>query len=175
MFSNPEKILKQFGISQGTSIADFGAGNGYYVRLLSELVGNTGRVYAIDVHKDMVHKLQRSANDQDLDNIEAIWADLEAERGSTLPDSSVDVVVIANTLFAIEDKNTVMREAMRILRRKGRLLLVEWSDSYAGIGPHGDHVVSKNDAVDILKHAGFEFDKEIEAGEHHYGMVWRKS
>lgn len=175
MFSNPEKILIQFGVSPGLYVADFGAGNGYYVRLLSELVGDTGKVYAIDVHRDMVRKIAKSASDQGLDNVEAIWSDLEKEHGSTLPDASVDVVVIANTLFSLEDKKSVLSEAFRVLRRKGRILLVEWADSYAGIGPHRDHVVAKSEAEKMFRDAGFEFDKDIEAGEHHYGMVWRKS
>lgn len=174
MFSNPEKILVQFGISPGMHVADFGAGNGYYVRLLSELVGKEGKVIAIDVHKDMVRKVAKAANDQNLNNVEVIWGDLEQDSGSALPDASQDVVVMANMLFMLEDKKAVLREAMRILRPNGRVLLVEWADSYAGIGPHRDHVVTKEDAATAFKESGFEFDKEIEAGEHHYGMVFRK-
>jgi len=174
MFSNPEKILIQFGISNSTSVADFGAGNGFYAKLLSVKVGDTGKVYAIDVHKDMVQKLSRSAAELGLKNLEATWGDLETESGSGLQAESVDVVVIANTLFTVENKKAMAVEARRILHKKGRVLLVEWADSFAGMGPHRDHVVSKDEAKKIFEGVGLLFDSEIEAGEHHYGIVFRK-
>ncbi len=172
MFSNPEKILIQFGVSKGTSVADFGAGTGFYAKLLAEKVGETGKVYAIDVHKDMVRKLGREA--EGIANLEAVWGDLEHEGGSGLPDDSIDVVVIANTLFSLENKEAVAKEAKRVLRKKGRVLLVEWADSFAGLGPHSDHVVTEEKATKIFTDAGFVLDHEIEAGEHHYGLVFRK-
>jgi ubiquinone/menaquinone biosynthesis C-methylase UbiE len=173
MFSNPEKILIQFGVSRGLHVADFGAGSGYYAMLLADKVGDSGRVYAIDAHKDMVRRLARQAVDKGMPQLEAAWGDLEKDSGSGLPDASVDAVVIANTLFAVEDKKAFAKEVVRVLRKKGRVLLVEWSDSFAGMGPHQDHVVNADDAKKIFADAGLVFDHDIEAGEHHYGLVFR--
>lgn len=156
------------------SVADFGAGNGYYALLLAEKVGNTGKVYCIDIQADMIQKLQREAESKGLHNIEVITNNIEKEKGSTLPKDSEDVVLIANTFFMIDHKDLVAAEAYRILRPKGRLLFIEWSDSYAGMGPHKDHVVKREDAEKIFKEAGFALERQIDAGEHHYGLVFRK-
>lgn len=176
MFSNPEKILVQLGLSEGMAVADFGAGAGYYAMLLAQKVGESGKVYAIDVHKDMVARLGRLAKEEGLSNLEVTWGDLESESGSQLQDASVDVVVIANTLFAVENKKALAIEAKRIVRKKGRILLVEWSDSFAGIGPHRDHVVPKEEAKKIFEEAHLTLDRELdEAGDHHYALVFRPS
>lgn len=175
MFSNPEKNLIQFGISEGMYIADFGAGNGYYAFLLARKVGDSGRVYCIDIQGDILKKILREAEEQNLQNIEIITSDVEKEKGSTLPANSVDVVLIANTFFQIDHKDKVAHEAHRILKTKGRLLFIEWADSFAGMGPHKDHVIKKEEALKIFKDAGFVLDREIDAGEHHYGLVLRKN
>ncbi|MDB5204600.1 MAG: type 11 methyltransferase [Candidatus Taylorbacteria bacterium] len=174
MFSNPEKNLIQFGISVGMQIADFGSGNGYYAFLLARKVGETGRVYCIDVQSDMLQKIAKEAETENIQNIEIITSDIEKEKGSTLTKDSVDVVLIANTLFQNDDKHAVAKEALRILRVKGRVLVIEWADSFAGMGPHKDHLVKKEDALKIFTDAGLVLDHEIDAGEHHYGLVFRK-
>ncbi len=174
MFSNPEKILMQFGVSKGLHVADFGAGSGYYARLLAEKVGDGGRVFAVDVHKDMVRRLARLAVDEGMPQLESSWGDLEKEGGSGLQKESVDAVIIANTLFAVEDKKAFAKECERVLRKKGRVLLVEWTDSFAGMGPHSDYVIKAEDAKEIFVAVGLALDHEIEAGEHHYGLVFRK-
>ena len=174
MFSNPEKNLLQFGISDGMHVADFGVGNGFYAILLSERVGESGKVFCIDVQNDLLHKLSVEAAEKALHNMEFIWSDIEKEKGSTLKKETIDTVLIANTLFQVEKKKEVAEEAHRILRSKGRVLLVEWADSFAGMGPHKDRVVKKEDAQSIFEKAGFTFDREIDAGEHHYGLIFRK-
>lgn len=174
MFSNPEKILIQFGVSNGSVIADFGTGSGFYAFLLSNKVGNSGKVYAIDVSKNMVRKISREIERQHINNLEVIWGDLESKSGSGLKAKSVDVVVVANTLFTISHKKIFVAEIKRVLRNKGRVLLVEWSDSFAGMGPHRDHIIEKEDARKLFEDEGLVFDRYIEdAGEHHYGMVFR--
>jgi|SRR3989344_837194 len=174
MFSNPEKILIQFGLAESLHVADFGAGAGYYAMLISEKVGKTGKVYAIDIRKELLERLANMAEKEGRDNIEIICGNVEKEGDTSLPDASVDAVVIANTLFAMEDRAGAAKEAKRILKKKGRVLLVEWADSFAGMGPHRDHVVKKEEAEKIFTDAGFSFERELEAGDHHYGLVFRK-
>ncbi len=174
MFSNPEKVLIQFGLSERMSVADFGAGTGFYVLLAAELVGKDGKVYAIDIQKDLLDKIAHDAEKEGLDNIEIICGDAEKEGDTSLADASIDAVLIANTLFAMTDKAGAAKEAMRILRKKGRVLVVEWADSFAGMGPHKDHVIKIEDAKKIFADAGFAFERELDAGSHHYGLVFRK-
>jgi ubiquinone/menaquinone biosynthesis C-methylase UbiE len=61
MFSNPEKNIVQLGVSEGMTIADFGAGNGFYAFLMAKKVGDNGKIYCVDIQKDMLHKLSEEA------------------------------------------------------------------------------------------------------------------
>jgi ubiquinone/menaquinone biosynthesis C-methylase UbiE len=175
MFSNPEKIIMQVGVSEGMYVADFGVGNGYYAQILAERVGDNGKVFCIDVLNEMLHKLSMDSESKSLFNMEYIWSNLENFRGSTIKKDTIDLVVIANTFFQIIKKDNVAEEAHKILREKGRVLFVEWADSYAGMGPHASHLVPKEEAISIFEKAGFKMENEIDAGEHHYGLIFRKN
>jgi len=175
MFLEPEKNLAQFHIDPGMKVADMGAGVGYYAFLIAELVGPSGKVYALDVVKDLLEKLKSDAVARNLNNIEVVWCDLDEINGTTLHDYTVDRVVITNTLFQMENKDNFIKEAYRILKPKGKMMLVDWSDSYAGLGPTVGEVVKPDAARVLCEHSGFVFEKEISAGDHHYGFVFKKN
>lgn len=174
MFLSPEKNIEQFHVDPGMSVADLGSGTGNYSIPLAEKVGPSGKVFAVDVQKDLLSKLSQEADDKDVTNINIIWGDLDEFNGTTLEESSVDRVVVANTFFQIEDKDTFMKEVHRILKTNGLLLLVDWSDSFNGLGPQSADIIKADVARTLFEDAGFTFEKEINVGEHHYGMVFKE-
>lgn len=173
-FSDPDKNIEQFELQSGARVADFGVGTGFYALAASRRVGSAGRVYCLDIQKDLLKRLQESAERFKLDNIEVVWADLEHEGGSKLADASVDAVIVANLLFQIEDKSTFVKEVTRVLKQGGKVLLVDWSGSFGGIGPTEVNVVSKQLATSLFEENGFKVQKEIEAGAHHWGVILKK-
>ncbi len=155
-------------------MADFGAGAGYYTFAGSAMVGNTGSVYAIDISNDMLRKISNEAKQRNISNIHIINTNLEKQNSTKLKENSIDVVVIANILYQIEKKDVVAMEAKRILKKGGELLVVEWADKLAGLGPHAKHLIKKSDDKVIFEKAGLVFKKEIDSGDHHYGLLFRK-
>src|SRR5262249_46147823 len=135
MFSDPRKNLEQLALQPGSRVADFGSGAGFYALAAARFVGDRGRVYAIDVMKDMLTKLKNEAHRLHLHNIEALWGNIEKLGGSRLAPATVDVVLLCNTLFQLEHKHEVALEAKRILKPKGKVLVLDWKDSYGGLGP----------------------------------------
>ncbi len=157
-------------------VADFGAGSGHYSIAAAKTVRNTGKVYAIDVQKELLGKIKSSAEINDLSNIEIVWSDLEKNQGSRLADESIDAVIISNILFQAEEKGAVVKEALRILKKSGKIMVVEW-DKDSGVvkaGPSLDKRVSRNECENIFKNAGFNLQKEFPAGENHYGQLYIK-
>lgn len=152
-------------------VADFGAGSGAYVLAIAERLSHAGHVYAIDVQQDLLRRIKNDAHKRGYKNVEIIWSDLERVHGSKLADNFVDRVLISNLLFQVEDKDVLLREAYRILKRSGLLAIVDWSESFGGMGPHKDVVVNKDAAVVLAKRAGFESLREFDAGAHHYGLI----
>ncbi len=172
-FSDPNAIIKQLELHEDFHVADFGSGAGAYsIPLAKELP--QGKVFAIDVQKDMVDRLQNEAHAQNLHNIHVVWGDVDEERGSRLRDESVDLVVVANVLFQAEKKKTLLEEALRILKPDGRILILDWSESFGNIGPAQDFVVKEDTARLLVEEVGFNFEKDLEPGAHHYAFIARK-
>jgi len=174
MFSDPRHNIEQLGLSDHNIVADFGAGSGFYAIEAARAVAPHGRVYAIDVQKELLERLKKQGHALHIKNIEILTGDLEKIGGSKVREGLCDTVIVSNVLFMIEDKKAFLTEAKRILKPSGRLLLIDWSASFSHMGPHHDHVIYKDDAMKLVSSHGFAFEREIHAGAHHYGMIFRK-
>lgn len=175
MFSNPEQNIEKVHIDPGMKIADLGSGAGHYSIAAAKLVGPSGNVYAVDVQKELLEKLKNESLQQGISNIELIWADLDEPMGTKLADNLVDRVIIANVMFQVEDKDALLAEAKRILKPKGKVLFVDWSDSFGGLGPQDSDIIRADVARTMFESEGFEFEKDIETGDHHYGLIFKLS
>lgn len=152
-------------------MADLGAGAGHYTLAAAKIVGQSGHVCAVEIQKDLVEKLKNEAERNQLDHVDVLWADLENPAGSTLSDEAVDVVILSNVLFQIQDEAALLQEAYRILKPGGKALVVDWSDSHGGLGPPEDHIIHPSEAEKLAQHAGFSVAGDIAPGAHHWGVV----
>lgn len=172
-FAHPRRNVGALRIQAGMRVADFGSGSGAYVLAVAERLEGTGHVYAIDVQKDLLRRISNDAQKRGYKNVEIIWGDLESPNGSKLASSSIDVVLISNLLFQIPDKAPVLEEARRIVKTTGHVTLIDWVDSFRGMGPQQEDVVTKDMALSLARSAGLELVQEFEAGAHHWGLVFR--
>lgn len=173
-FLNPQRALASAHISEGSRVADLQAGSGFFARAAARAAGPHGLVWAIDPNPEMLPRLKNLAEGEGLRTIEVVRGTLEKPGGTKLPDATMDVAILANALFGIEHKETAAKEAYRILRRAGRLVLIDWSDSHGGLGPHPEHIVTKAQALKIFEAAGFAPAEDIPAGDYHWGLILRK-
>lgn len=173
-FANPPRNVAALGIMPGMQVADFGSGSGAYVLAIAKELQGSGRVYAIDIQKDLLRRTKNEAEKLGLKNVEVLWADLEAENGSKIADNVLELVLISNLLFQIEDKRQVIAEAKRILRPNGRLAVIDWSESFGGLGPRTGDIVTKEQVLTLARAVELTFVKEFPAGAHHYGLIFRK-
>lgn len=170
-FTNPDANVTELGVFEGMMVADLGSGAGAYIEPLARRAGETGRVYAVEVQKEFFTNIKDLASTHGLKNVETIWGDIERLGGTKLKDESIDAAVLSNVLFQAEDKAGLLAEIKRILKKGGKLLLVDWQESFGGLGPSRDMVVSASAARTLCEQAGFSVKKEFNAGEHHYGFV----
>jgi ubiquinone/menaquinone biosynthesis C-methylase UbiE len=173
-FSDPQHNVKQFGLHGGMSVADFGAGTGAYTIASAREVGGAGRVYAVEVQKELLQNIENAATDAGLSNVEVLWGDIERNGKTKIKDRTVDAVVAANVLFQVEDMNGTILEIKRILKPEGRVLVVDWKDSFGGMGPQAGDILTYEEARKSFEENGFSFLKNIEAGDHHYGFIVKK-
>jgi len=173
-FSNPEKNVRIFAPKDGAKVADFGAGSGAYTMALAEAVGSRGEVYAVDIQQNLLSRIAHTAEAHGYENVKIVWGDIEEVHGVHIRDEAMDMVVIANTLFQVDDKHRVLQEAWRVLKPNGTLVIIDWDDSFRGLGPRQEDVVTRHAASMLAVDNGFVVQKHFDAGAHHYGLICKK-
>jgi ubiquinone/menaquinone biosynthesis C-methylase UbiE len=171
---DPLQTLAACNILATDTVADFGAGSGFVARAAAGMVPQ-GQVFALEINKDIVTRLTRDAAEHQLANLHVLWSDIEAAEGSKLADESVDIVLCFNILFLLADKGAALKEAFRILKSQGKLVVADWTDSFGGLGPRPHHVFNKTMAEALVTSVGFKkLSDTIPAGDHHYAILFGK-
>lgn len=173
-FVIPDVVSTHFHFNPGDTVADFGAGNGFFLKPLSKAVGVDGKVYACEIQKQLVEKVGEFARLNNLSNVHPLWCDLEEVGGIKLPDGSLDAGILVNTLFQLEQKEAALHEIRRVLRPNGLLHVIDWSESFKGLGPQQNDIIDKEEAVSLCESMQFILEREYPAGDHHYGFTVRK-
>jgi ubiquinone/menaquinone biosynthesis C-methylase UbiE len=117
-FFLPRKnILKEVGIKLGFNVLDYGCGPGGYIVPLAKLVGESGKVYALDIHPLAIQKVQDIASKKQLTNVETILSDCQ----TGLPDNSLDAVLLYDAFHHLSDTDGVLKELHRVSKPDGIL------------------------------------------------------
>src|ERR1039458_606565 len=150
----PAAVLGALAVRPGETIADVGAGTGYFSLPLAKAVGPEGKVYAVDAQAEMLSLLRQKLDAAAFAIVQLIPA--EADQ-TGLPPSSCDLFFLANIWHEIEDQFAVLREAMRVLKKNGRIAILDWRpDVDPEHGPPLAHRVDPSRAIESLRSAGFE-------------------
>jgi ubiquinone/menaquinone biosynthesis C-methylase UbiE len=111
------EILKEVGIKPGFLVLDYGCGPGSNVPAVSEMVGLSGRVYAVDIHPLAVENVERLVARRGLTNVETILSDCQ----TGLPDDSMDAVLLYDIYHDLAEPEAVLKELHRVLKPDGTL------------------------------------------------------
>lgn len=111
------EVLKEAGIQAGFRVLDFGCGPGSYVPGLTELVGPSGKVYALDIHPLAIESVKRLVSKRGLTNVETILSDCS----TGLPDAYVDVALLYDIYHDLAEPEAVLKEIHRVLKSDGIL------------------------------------------------------
>jgi len=169
-FLNPNHILDQLELRKTMIAADFGCGSGGWTIPLAQRL-EQGKVFAIDIQEDPISALMGKAKLQNLFNIEKILADCETEI-LKIQNHSCDLVLLTSVLFQAENKKNVFEEAKRVLNNNGRILVVDWKQNSC-LGPKQGKI-SEQEVKTLASDCGFQFKKQLNAGNYQYGLVFAK-
>lgn len=117
IFLPRKNILAEVGIKSGFSILDYGCGSGSYTIPAAQLVGESGKVYSLDIHPLAVQQVQKVVAKKRLTNIETILSDC----ATALSDESIDIVLLYDTLHGLSEPDKVLAELHRVLKPNGFL------------------------------------------------------
>ena len=173
-FSSPEDIVEKLELQSGSVVADFGCGAGYFSLPIAKKIEEQGVVYALDILPQSLESVASKAKSAGLNNIITKRVNLEKEGGSSLPDDSCDWVIMKCILFQNKNKLGILTEANRILKKNGKILIVEWNTEKSSIGPDNSLRISKEALTEIIQKIGFSIFKELSVSAFHYGLVFVK-
>lgn len=165
-FLNPEEVLRKLDLRPSMNAADFGCGSGGWVIPLAKMLKD-GMVYAIDVQKESLSAVRSKMEQGRMFNIRLIESNVELT-GSRLREGSCDIVLLTNLLFQSEHPETILKEAKRVLRQGGQVLVVDW---YSGHPMSPKKLISPEKAAELAEKEGFSVKETFQAGAHHWGMI----
>jgi predicted methyltransferase len=116
------EIVRALGIGDGSSVADIGAGGGFFTMRLARIVGVTGRVYAVDVAEDDLRRLRTRTSEEGLSQVQVV-AGSRDDPG--LPAGSIDAALIVNAYHEMREHQAMLAGIRRALKPNGRLVVVE--------------------------------------------------
>ena len=174
-FMKPESVTAQFHLREGDHVADFGAGSGFFSFEMAKAVGGSGRVYALEIQKSLAETIRLEARKRRVNNIEIIWGDLESQKGVRLGAHSLDLGLMSNTLFQVQNKEHALALVASLIKPDVKFILIEWADSFGGVGPQSSDIIPEMKARALCEGAGFVLERSFEAGAHHYGLAFRRT
>ncbi len=171
-FLEPKKIIAKVGLKPNFQVAEFGCGSGDFTIALAKVLPE-GIAYALDIQEEPLSALIGKARAEGLSNIKIIQSDLEEPRGSTLEDESLDLVLITNIFFQSERKEAILKEAKRIIKPEGKIVIIEWKPDSL-FGPEQGRVSFEKIEKMARVKTGLKLIKEIGAGTYHWGAIFKK-
>jgi ubiquinone/menaquinone biosynthesis C-methylase UbiE len=171
-FFEPDKILKKLGLNDKvTDAADFGCGYGTFTIPAVKII--SGKVYAIDIEPEMIEITEQKAKAENLQNVEAVLRDFIYE-GSGLEDESVDYAILANILH-VDEPEKLLREAYRILRQNGKVVIIHWNyEPATPRGPPMEIRPTPEKCIEWAISSGFSNPDKYDLKPYHYGIVLNK-
>ena len=170
-WQQPDRVIETLGLKPGDQMADLGAGPGYFTLRFARAVGPTGKVYGVDISREMLEYLGRQAKSERLTNIQPVLADPHNPR---LPPASVDVIFICDTLHHISDRATYFPLLMRALRPGGRLVNIDFYRRPLPVGPPVEMKIPKVEMIREAESAGFHLVQQYDFLEYQYFVVFSR-
>ena len=152
----PTRALEIMNVAPGSTVADIGAGSGYFTARLARLVGPSGRVYATDIQRGMLDLIERRVARDGLGNVTVI---LGEPSNPKLPAASIDMALMVDVYHELSAPQTVLGHIRQALKPNGRLVLVEYKGEDPAIPILPSHKMTVAQAKLELESEGFVLAK----------------
>jgi ubiquinone/menaquinone biosynthesis C-methylase UbiE len=168
-WQRPDRVIRALGVRAGQSIADVGAGSGYFAVRFARQVGREGQVRAVDISQDMLAYLEARAREAGLENIQTILAKPD---DPMLPPGSVDLVFICDAWHHIEARPRYLATLRPALKPGARIAVVDFYDRELPVGPPPSMKLSRETVVSEFAGAGFRLAEERSFLPYQYFLIF---
>jgi ubiquinone/menaquinone biosynthesis C-methylase UbiE len=170
-WQKPDEVMDALGIADGATVADLGAGGGWFTIRLARRVGPNGVVYAEDVQPEMIEAITRRVEREGLTNVKPI---LGAPTNPRLPDDVLDAVLIVGVYNEVEDPVALLRNVSRALKPRGRLGIVDFTKEGFGPGPPMEERVDRQRIITDAQAAGLKLIAQDDSLRYQYLLVFAR-
>jgi SAM-dependent methyltransferase len=168
----PDKALDAIGIAKGSTVADIGAGAGYFTWRLAERVGPSGKVYGNDIQPKMLELLRKNMEQRKIANVEPV---LGAVDDPKLPRDAVDLVLLVDVYHELSEPQAMLRRIRESLRKDGRLVLLEYRGEDPKVPIRPEHKMTVAQVKAELEPEGFRLERTSGALPRQHILIFRKS
>lgn len=162
----PERVLSALGIKPGVTVADIGAGEGYFTFRLAEALQRAGKVYAVEIDPAMIARLEGERHRRGLSNVQILRG---TDANPQLPKSSCDVIMFVDAYHEVQDRPAMLEHIKRALKRRGLLAII---DDFPPLGE--DHFLREETILNEVAGAGFKLDRKETFLPTQFMLIFRK-
>jgi len=169
------KVLSAIGLKEGETFLDAGSGDGYMSIAASSIVGEKGKVYAVDIYEESMNILKNEIKDKKIKNITPIIADISEK--IPIEDEIIDICYMANVLHGFvqnEDTDGVMKEITRIIKPQGVFAVIEFKKEDSTHGPPMHVRITPDEVKNIVENYDLTVKSIKDVGTYHYAVIAAK-
>ncbi len=171
MEESPDKALDALAIAKGSTVADIGAGVGYFTWRLAERVGSSGKVYANDIQPRMLEKLKLNIAARGWNNVETV---LGTEDDPKLPAGRIDLILLVDVYHEFSQPQRMLARMRDSLKPEGRLVLLEYRKEDPSVPIRFEHKMTVAEVRAEIEPEGFRFEKNLDALPRQHILVFRR-
>lgn len=158
-WQKPARVIESLELKPGSVVADLGAGGGYFTFRLAEAVGNSGKVYAVDIDRDMIRLIGERARQEGVANVQVLLAQ---PNDPMLPAEGVDLIFTVNTYHHLNNRPAYFAGLRRYLRPEGRIVIIDfdrraWLENLFGHSVSGEQIQREMEQAGYRRVQNFDF------------------
>ena len=168
-YQKPHDVVMALNLKEGETVADIGAGSGYFAWRFTHHVGDKGKVYAVDIDPAMIVYMNRRFRDMQLKNIATVLA---APDDPLLMDASIDRFFFCDTWHHIENQTQYLTLMKKMLKPGGQVIFIEFQKKEMPVGPPVEMKIAREDLVKQMESNGFKLAKEHTFLPYQYYLIF---
>jgi len=168
-WQKPGQVVEALGLQPGWTVADIGAGSGYFALRFAPVVGAEGEVLAVDIDPKLLEHVSKRAGEQGFFNVHPIQG---APDNPRLAPQSVNVFFLCDVIHHIEKRQDYYKHMARALRPGGRVAVVDFHKRPLPVGPKPEMKIDREEMIREFESAGFRLAGEHAFLPHQYFLVF---
>ncbi|MBT5738552.1 MAG: methyltransferase domain-containing protein, partial [Planctomycetes bacterium] len=164
-------LMEALGVEAGQTVCDLGCGNGYHALRLAKRVGDSGKVYGVDIQQPMLDMLEKRSSAAGLANIEPILGGTDDPK---IPDGSCDLILLVDVYHEFSDPETMLAKMRKALKPDGRIALVEFRSEDPEVPIKKLHKMSKEQILKEYLPAGYRLAEQFDDLPWQHLMFFRR-